>query len=124
MHTTLILYRIGGYILMKIKINLNFLLIISCFFYLFDLSVTCWLIQNFGISIELNPLLRLLFQINPALVLLFKFGILVLYLYIVPQSAQKNFYFAYRGTQIICALLCMVGIFHCYNLFLFFVYSS
>jgi uncharacterized protein YqhQ len=105
------------------KISLNFLLIISCFLYLFDFSVTCWLIQNFGVDIELNPILHRFFQISPAFVLLFKFGVFVLYLYIVSQAAQKNFYFAYRGAQIVCALLGLVGIFHYYNLYLIFIYS-
>jgi len=94
------------------KTNLNSWLIISCFFYLFDLIVTCWLIINFGANIELNPFMRLLFQINPALVLFFKFGVLFSYIFIIHKAAQGNYSFAYRGTQIVCFLLVLVGIFH------------
>jgi hypothetical protein len=102
---------------LKKQKSLYCLLFTLCFLNIWDLGVTLWLTQYFGYEIELNPFLQRLFLISPTAVISYKLGTLALFIIIIHWVAKKNFYFAYRSTQVVVAILFVIGIYHTLNLF-------
>jgi hypothetical protein len=68
---------------------------------LIDLISTCWLVGLYGNVIELNPLMRRLFEVSPEAAAGFKLVVLGLYLFLIPIAARRNYLLAYRGTQFV-----------------------
>ena len=79
---------------------------------LFDLISSCWLVSLYGIEIELNPLMRSLFEASPEKAVLFKLSLLIIYLIFTPLAARKNFKLAYRGTQFVVFVYTLAVVTH------------
>ena len=92
--------------------RLSRLLIAVAVLNLFDLISTYWLISLHGNAIELNPLMRTLFEFSPEAAVSFKLVLLASYLVLISLAARRNYSFAYRGTQVVVVIYSLAAVAH------------
>ena len=92
--------------------GLSRLLVAVAVLNLIDLISTCWLVSLYGNVIELNPLMRRLFEVSPEAAGGFKLAVLGLYLLMIPLAARRNYLLAYRGTQFVVFIYILAVVAH------------
>ena len=95
---------------------LNMLVIIAVM-NIFDFMMTWWLIANFGIQMELNPVMGQLFSISPAAAASFKILAIINFLIVIRICARKYYRTAYIGTICVTIIFGIVSIMHCQLIF-------